>query len=444
MNKKFLNTQVLEINNQKIKSTKFKYKSDKKNNNNSPHILIKHTIIDSLTNRENTSFKKNNTHFKCIFSNDEVKKQINEKYANDFNQESNNKLNYIPKRKKSNNLNKKSLNIDDNIIINHLSYFPKKEKKAKKELKEESTNTDNTNFPLYFNDNNLYHINSYSSFENNKIYSRKNKKYIKNNNNTFTNLNDFFKKDNETDNLDLFKKINLTQNNSDYNISLNKKYSKGILHEINKNESKYQHLLNNHYMMQSFIQNKSNFFSMKNENSFPLFFSRINNNNKSHFNEKNIINKTNGFPLREFFRYINNKRTYSSNNHLIGKSNIINQKPKKPLKLKIIGKSLENNNIDNYHSYKRINLANLQYEYKKNNSNNKINKTYFITFRKKDSVVEGNNKIQNFKIKNIGKYQNLKSKNQIINYFKNIFKRNDNIINKNDILDTGITNFSPK
>ena len=334
----------------RIKSTKIKYKINRVKVEFFPLTI-------SEKNLNNNSFKKDNNINKCTFSNKELQKHINNKYDGYTLKKLNGTKNIsMSKNNKNRKIRNKTLNNNDNIIVTHLSYSPNKNKR---ELREKSTNTDNINTSL---NNNLYIsnpiTNSNGSFTEEKRKYIKNKRLIKTNYNSYFNLNKFFFQKLKQPNLE--KKKNLTQTNlimtdinkTPENSILNQNCPKEILDE-NHNYIKLYNELYNYYLVQSLIQNKSNFFNIKKNNLMPFNYNKSRNITSKNIEiniNNNLINES-GLSIRELLRNINYDN-YSINSSKNNKKN----KLKKSLELTICKKT----NIDE--CKKKINLKNLQYE----------------------------------------------------------------------------------
>ena len=467
MNKDVVNININIKNNQNKENEKIKinqeinqkiyiaYKGDK---TNIPPLILNHKYInDSKINNHDNKIMESN---KSIFSNMEIKKHINNedsKYNRNYNIHSAKKMNIkniiIPEDNKKKELNfnmslKKNIN---NIINNNKAFFS--EKKKKKELKEQSTNTSNYN-NLYLNDNydneNLCLLNSKDSFREEKNYNLLNKKCMKTSNNLYSNLYiienpNLFNKNNKN----CFSQSNMLITNINKNTPKNN-FSKlnnirdviidnnniKSYEEINKNNYKYYADIYNYNMAQTPIQNKGNFFSMKNITFFP--FQILNsNNNRNILNNNNELNinsfyyNNNNFSIRELYRNLNSEN-YSSYSHLINK----NKKNKK----KNIKKSyeLKINKNNNNNSKRKFNLTNLQYEFKQDKDINIYN-NLFLTKRYTNL-----NFYKNLKKDTKNKYPYYKRKKIIGNYFENVLnKKNKNNNNINDdILEIGLINSS--
>ena len=307
-------------------------KSSKLNNSNIPPFKLTKTYKNNKI-----SLEKENNENKCIFSNIEIQKlfnnqdiyKISQNYNDNISKKINNKnINInnlsIPNNNKNIIIQNKSLNNDKSLFkISYSDY------KNKKELKEQATNTYNNNLILKdINYNRIYsstpRINSNGNFKKEKNFILENKKFIKTNN-PFNKINNYLSPDANMNSVNK-KRINyLTQNNnmlitniekySANNIFSNSKYARDILidhnniknnDEIKKNGFKYYNDIYNYNIMQSIMQNRSNFFNMRNVNIFPFLFLNSNNNRSIMNNNKelyinNFFNNINNFSIRELY-----------------------------------------------------------------------------------------------------------------------------------------------
>ena len=364
---------------------------------------------DNIINFSNRKYKNNETFSnKNIFSNMVLKKHINE--------DNKNKRNKINITKTKNNLS--------GITAYSI-------KKNKKELKEQSTNTYISDFLLQetTDNNNIYEIE--------KIHPKnpfiKEIKFYNNNFNIYN--NSIFKKLNNSNENKIITSIN---KNSENNIFSNSKFRRNIF--IDKNiinnfdNSNYLEDIYKYNIMKSIMQNRTNYFSKKGDNSAFYQLPRSNSGRTNLLYNKNIINiysyfsKINNLSLRELYRNLNNDINYRAHFHSRN-----NEKRNEKI---IIGKKFEKNK-DNYNSFskKKFNLTNIQYDfdkYKNNKNRLKIEDTYF----KKSNTYLNNLRI----IKsNRDKTHNSSSKKTMGNIFKNLLKTDEKY---KDILDIGLTNSS--
>ena len=390
-----------------IKSAKNRYRLEKKRI--SPLLLNENSIGD-------------------IFSNSEIKKHINI-YNNDSLKDKIKRRNLWKLKYEENKMKKnKSLNIDKNIIVTHISFTTNNNnKKKKKEFKEESTNTYNkkANFNHINTENSLYsfapEVKDNLSYDKNKRKNTKEKFCLKEKEINYKNRNL------TQTNFKLSDRVHHTKSHSNKkllnNVLLNDNFQKED--EMNRNQIK---LFNNIFyfnLLQSLIQNKSNFFVMKNNQSFP---SKLIENENDKLNNYNFINYNNNFNLRELYRNLN-------------KQNRNKEKMKKKYQTsfenKIIKNKIKKNHIN--YSKEKLYLINKKYDEYPNNQMKKIQ----------------NLELENFCINrnNFNKYiKNHKTSNQEINcksrdkkgskekkLIKSYFQKR---IVKNDILDTGLINSS--
>jgi len=370
---------------------------------------------DELTNFSNRKLKeklRNQTFSnKNIFSNMILKKHINED-----NKSKRNKITII---KTKNNLS--------GITAYSI-------KKNKKELKEQSTNTYNSDFLSQETfGNNIYEIE--------KIYPKN--PFIKeikfDNNNNFNRINNsFFNKLNISDENNLITSIN---KNSENNIFSNPKMRRDIFIDKSNNnnfdKSNYFDDLYKYNIMKSMMHNRTNYFSKKGINTFfsPIPRSESGRTNmlynKNRINIYSYLNKINNLSLRELYRNLNhdiNYRTYFKSRN--------NKNDKKRKEMIIVEKKFENNK-DNCNSFSKnkSNLINIQYDFDKfKNSKNKLEiaDTYF----KKSNTYLNNLRI----IKsNRDKSYNSSSKKEMGNIYKNLLRTDEKY---KDILDIGLTNSS--
>ena len=420
------------------------------NNLNIPSLGLSKKNINS-----NLLIAKQNNMNQCIFSNKEIKKHINDEDKNLTLNNNKNLINKItvPIDNKI-NIYRNRLLINNTIINKDRISFS--ENKKKSELKEESTNTYN-NY-LYLQDINESDtlnyrnpiINSKGRFKRGINYNTESKKILKTNNyyNNFSIANEKEKeKEKEkkhfnNKNKNYFSQRNMLITNIDKSPSHNispKSAVRDILidnsniisvEETNKNRLKYYIDMYNYHLIQSIIQNKSNYFNMKNTNIFPFQLFKFNNNNNLN-NFYNNIN-VNSFSIRELYRYMNRDNFLSHSNF---KKNKKTQKKKKKKSFEL--KTAKNNNKINIK--KKFNLTNLQYDLDIEKNKNKL-----------DDLLP-RKKLLNLNI--IKKTKNLKNdellyfkRNKIVgNYFQNLLRKNKNKnCIKDDILEIGLINSSPK
>ena len=445
--------------NEIIKPEKIKTKSSGKKNNMLRFKLSKKHLTNKLL-----------SHCRCIFSNIEIKKYIKNQDINKMNDQidkekaskKNNNINdFSFSNSNSNNNNRsKSLNDSKNKKQNNISFS---EYNNKKELKEQATNTysnlninatndnNNNNNENNNNDNdanNIYNstpkINSKRNFNKEKYYHilDNNKKEFKKHNNQLNEKNEKYNIvdinlkpiNKRTINMCTQSKMLITnlEKNSAKNIFSDSKYIKDILidnnniqnyNEMNKNQYKlnFYNDIYNYNIIQSILQNKSNFFNIK---LFPF-------NTRNMLNDNNVLymNNFNSFSIRELYRNLNNcNSTYSSHSPL-GNKNKRNNRKKKVKKLFELKISKEDNDNNN-NIKKKFNLTNFEYQLNKK----KLVFENMLLNKKKTNY-------NDFKHKHEDKY--FKRKKIKGNCFNNFLKKkDDNIIIKDDILDIGLTNSS--
>lgn len=375
--------------------------------------LFKKDDIINFSNRKYKDKLRNETFSnKNIFSNMVLKKHISEDNKNQRN-----KISII---KTKNNLS--------GITAYSI-------KKNKKELKEQSTNTYNSDLLLQetVENNNIYEIE--------KIHPKnpfvKEIKFDNNNNFNIFN-NSIFKKINKSNENKLITNIN---KNSEKNIFSNSKMRRDIFIDKNNitnfDKSNYLDDIYKYNIMKSIMQNRINNFS---NNGIYSVFSQLPRSesgrtnllyNKNRINIYSYFNKINNLSLRELYRNLNNDINYRA--HFHSRNNKNNKKRNEKI---IIEKKFENNK-NNYNSFskKKFNLTNIQYDFDKyiNNKNKlEIADTYF----KKSNTYLNNLRV----IKsNRNKSHNSSSKKGIGNIYKNLFKTDEKY---KDILDIGLTNSS--
>ena len=372
-----------------------------------------------------------NNNVNKLFSNDEIIKYINKNIDKITETEGND---YFSKNKENKLITIITNNRDglyetyEKLIENNKNQIYPKYKHSI-EVKEESTNT-------CFNENNNYpeldNI-KFNSFELNKNNTQEGKifqlKTTVHKNNNFIDFNDnhdnIF---NKTQNKEFKKKsnniINISINN---NINFNS--------ETNKN--KYYLDLFNFRLIQSFIQNRSNYFKLKNKNIFGLYPTHYQTPDNFSFllNAKIGIDNMK-FSLREIYRNLNNNKPTFNLFQL-------NQKKKKKIQKKSKNKTYdkkyeETNNINDKKSLYK--LMNVQYDldnyYKSKTKDKNKNKIFLESiFPEKDSKDINNKK----KDENGNEFQNSKYLKTSTNFSRNIFKQKFKYF-KDDILEKGLTN----
>lgn len=415
----------------RIQSTKMRDHLTRIKINVSPIKQSKDNIIE---NRKLSLKEKPNQMSRCIFSNVELKKYINEE--NNQNNKSNN-----------------SLNNSRNIISEQISFS--EDSGNKKEMKEDSIKSHGNN-PFY--ERNFYittpKIWSKGSFKTKKnIFKYENKKFK------------LLKKNKQNNYLETKEKINIIKekgkdkinntidNNLSNNFYLKSKYVNDVIidnHIIQSNEEPSKKYSNfcidayNYHIMQSIIQDRSKYFTIKNLNYFPFQYYRLS-NNRYVLNDRNDINLNyyftnvnNNFSLRELYRNMNNE------NYLIlspfkkhkGKKYFKKNKKKKSVELKL---SRQKDNKDNNISKKKFNLANVQYELDKNKENkNRLEIDKTVLRKKTEKINLYNNNKDLF-------LQYFTNKRLIGKLYDNLYgnkNNNKNNIKDDDILETGLTNSS--
>ena len=372
-----------------------------------------------------------NNNVNKLFSNDEIIKYINKNIDKITETEGND---YFSKNKENKLITIITNNRDglyetyEKLIENNKNQIYPKYKHSI-EVKEESTNTcfnENNNYPEL---DNL----KFNSFELNKNNRQDGKifqlKTTVHKNNNFIDFNDnhdnIF---NKTQNKEFKKKsnniINISINN---NINFNS--------ETNKN--KYYLDLFNFRLIQSFIQNRSNYFKLKNKNIFGLYPTHYQTPDNFSFllNAKIGIDNMK-FSLREIYRNLNNNKPAFNLFQL-------NQKKKKKIQKKSKNKTYdkkyeETNNINDKKSLYK--LMNVQYDldnyYKSKTKDKNKNKIFLESiFPEKDSKDINNKK----KDENGNEIQNSKYLKTSTNFSRNIFKQKFKYF-KDDILEKGLTN----
>lgn len=372
-----------------------------------------------------------NNNVNKLFSNDEIIKYINKNIDKITETEGND---YFSKNKENKLITIITNNRDglyetyEKLIENNKNQIYPKYKHSI-EVKEESTNTcfnENNNYPEIDN----LKLNSFELNKNNtqegKIFQLKTTVHK---NNNFIDFNDnhdnIF---NKTQNKEFKKKsnniINISINN---NINFNS--------ETNKN--KYYLDLFNFRLIQSFIQNRSNYFKLKNKNIFGLYPTHYQTPDNFSFllNAKIGIDNMK-FSLREIYRNLNNNKPTFNIFQL-------NQKKKKKIQKKSKNKTYdkkyeETNNINDKKSLYK--LMNVQYDldnyYKSKTKDKNKNKIFLESiFPERDSKDINNKK----KDENGNEFQNSKYLKTSTNFSRNIFKQKFKYF-KDDILEKGLTN----
>ena len=372
-----------------------------------------------------------NNNVNKLFSNDEIIKYINKNIDKITETEGND---YFSKNKENKLITIITNNRDglyetyEKLIENNKNQIYPKYKHSI-EVKEESTNTcfnENNNYPEIDN----LKLNSFELNKNNrqegKIFQLKTTVHK---NNNFIDFNDnhdnIF---NKTQNKEFKKKsnniINISINN---NINFNS--------ETNKN--KYYLDLFNFRLIQSFIQNRSNYFKLKNKNIFGLYPIHYQTPDNFSFLLNSKIGIDNmKFSLREIYRNLNNNKPVFNIFQL-------NQKKKKKIQKKNKNKTYdkkyeETNNINDKKSLYK--LMNVQYDldnyYKSKTKDKNKNKIFLESiFPEKDSKDINNKK----KDENGNEIQNSKYLKTSTNFSRNIFKQKFKYF-KDDILEKGLTN----
>ena len=372
-----------------------------------------------------------NNNVNKLFSNDEIIKYINKNIDKITETEGND---YFSKNKENKLITIITNNRDglyetyEKLIENNKNQIYPKYKHSI-EVKEESTNTcfnENNNYPEIDN----LKLNSFELNKNNrqegKIFQLKTTVHK---NNNFIDFNDnhdnLF---NKTQNKEFKKKSNnITNISINNNINFNS--------ETNKN--KYYLDLFNFRLIQSFIQNRSNYFKLKNKNIFRLYPIHYQTPDNFSFLLNSKIGIDNmKFSLREIYRNLNNNKPVFNIFQL-------NQKKKKKIQKKSKNKAYdkkyeETNNINDKKSLYK--LMNVQYDldnyYKSKTKDKNKNKIFLESiFPEKDSKDINNKK----KDENGNEIQNSKYLKTSTNFSRNIFKQKFKYF-KDDILEKGLTN----
>jgi len=430
VNKKKFNFQVEKnyLNKRnRIQSTKIKDNLTRIKINVSP---IKQSKDNKIKYRKNSLKEKHNKMNKCIFSNVELKKYINEE--NNLNNKSNN-----------------SLNNSKNIVSEKISFS--EDSQNKNEIIEESIKSHENN-PIY--ERNFYittpKIWSKGSFKTKKnIFKSENKKFKllkKNKKNNYLDTKERINIYKEKD------KINNTINNNISNNFFSKsKYVNDVIidnhiikskEEPSKSHSKFCIDAYNYHIMQSIIQDRGKYFTIKNLNYFPFQYYKLS-NNRYVLNDRNdtilnyyFTNVNNNFSLRELYRNINNENylflsPFKKNKD---KKYVKKNKKKNSEELKL---SKQKENKDNNISKKKFNLANVQYELDKYIENkNKLNKEKTVLRKKSEKINLYNNNNDLF-------LHIFTNKRSIGKLYDNLYGgKNKNNIKDDDILEMGLTNSS--
>ena len=421
-----------------------------RNNFNAKNLNIPQLDLNKNLINNNLIISKENNRNKCIFSNNEIKKHINDEDKNlTLNNNNENLINKItiPFDNKIKNYRNRLLINSINSIKDRIYYsVNKKKKEVNKELKEESTNTYSNNIFLQdINDSNSLSpgellINSKGRFRNNIINDTQNKRFLKTRNN-FKNYfipkekENFFKKNNKN----YFSQSNMLITNIDKTPTHNNSVKSNVrdividnsniknYEEANKNRLKYYIDIYNYHLIQSIIQNRSNYFNMKNTNIFPFqLFKYINKNNDFNINGFLYNINANSFSIRELYRNMN-KENYASHSNFKKNKNSHKKKKKQSFEFKAIKNNIKVN------IKKKCNLTNLQYDFDTEKNKNKLDN---LILRKKYTNLDTYKNI-----KNDDEFQYFKRKKFVGNYFENLIRRNKNNI-KNDILEIGLINSS--
>ena len=376
----------------RIKSNKIFDKLVKlKDNNSNDQIKNRNNIL-----KENT-FSIN----RCIFSNIEINKHINDSKNDNIIGDNNSNLSYKMINLKSmnnsndnkNKYNKNySLNIYKNIISKNASYSSHKNRnESKDELLIKHRN--NSLFQEIIEDK-FYittpKICSKGSFRINKNFFSPDNKKLK-----LLKINDEIY--NET------KKNQNNNTNKPNNFTFPKtKVINDILIDNNNIRTNYQENIKksklyldiyNYHIMKSIIHKKGKFFENKKINYLPFQLYKFRNNrnilyNKDEININNYFNNinNNNFSLRELYRTMNDENHffYSPFNKNQNKKNNKKKKEKKSCKLRIIKRDIEKN-IEN-NKKKIFNLTNLQYDFDKSNQEKKFEFVKTIRRRRRKNI----------------------------------------------------------
>ena len=417
-----------------IKFQQNKSQSNKIKNN----IIGKNEIKIHIPNKRNLLNNNRN----LIFTNEEIKKYIKDNKGRNAHKEKDSFIRKIEYRSIE-GINKK---ISDTLNIININRQLNKEPifKEKKQLKEQSTNTynkDSENHNYYRLDTpKLIPINSNKNKNQNIISSKEHFNYINNeekkenqiyqiNNgkssviekNNYLNLNENEKIFNRNKKKEIINHVN--------NISINNNIN--FNQESNKNNVQYFLDLYNYNLMQSIIQNKSNFFDFKNK-----YFSSSKYKNRQNFSF--LLNNTNfqsnPISLRELYRNLNNDNNSINS---FNTNHIKKNKLKKKIKKNIIKKEKNDYNDSDK------NIFDLSYKHKLMNVQYNLN-VYHKSGNKKRINSFHNEKGSNLNsVGNKNEYFNNNYSKTNINFHKNISRQKYKNI-KDDILEKGLSNSSPK
>ena len=402
-----------EIEEIKLKDIKSKVKKIKTN------IFFKEDNKYKIFNKRRALNSAGNS----LFSNVEIKKFINET----------NKSNI---QKGNNYIIRKIGDMKDVIIRNDLTgklktninYEKGSNFKYKKELKEQSTNTYINDIDINNNESDTQRICSLDSNKNNiqEVEIIKPKALL-NKKNNYLNI---------VPNMKIFnsnkKNKIIAKRNHINNISINNNIK--FNNESNKNNYNFYFELYNFHLIQSIIQNRSNYFDLKNNHLLNIYTPKSPNPSNLTFFMNN--SNTNKLSLRELYRNLNKGNEFS--NFLKLNQNIRDKSKKKRTK-SYNGKNL-NKNRNIFERNSKYKLMNVQYNLDKNgnlkykDTNSIFQQTFFS---KRISNI--NNKI----LKKIHKTES-KDKNYIKTSF-NYYNNNDYILKKYktrilDELDKGLSN----
>ena len=272
--------------------------------------LFKKDELINFSNRKNKDKVRNEVFSnKNIFSNMVLKKHINED-----NKSKRTKISIIKTKNNISGITAYSI------------------KKNKKEFKEQSTNTYNSDLLLQETMNN-------NCYEFDKIHPKN--PFVKeikfdNNNNFNINNNSIFRKINNSNENNLITSIN---KNSDNSIFSNSKLRRDIFIDKNNinnfDKSNYFDDIYKYNIMKSIMQNRTNYFSKKDINSFFSQLPRSESGrtnllyNKNRLNIYSYFNKINNLSLRELYRNLNNDINYRA--HFHSRNNTNNTKRKEKL-----------------------------------------------------------------------------------------------------------------
>ena len=410
----------------RIKTTKGKDHLTRIKINISP---IKQNKDNLFETRKNLLKEKTHHMYKCIFSNVELKKYINEE-------------------DNRNNKRNNSLNNSRNIVSEQISYS--EDCRSNKEIKGNSQENNHIfERDFYITTPKICSKGSFKTKNNlfksgNKKFKLLKKKMLNNYLDNKEKINNIKEKEKEKD-----KNNNTIEINKSNNFFSKSKYVNDVIidNHITKNNhkpiSKFSLDAYNYQIMQSIIQDRSNYFTIKNLNYFPFHYYGLN-NNRYILNDRNDVNLNyyftnvnNNFSLRELYRDMNNANylflsPFKKNKE---KKYIKKKKKKKSVELKL-AKPKENK--DNYFSKKKFNLANVQYDMDKYKENkNKINNEKTVLRKKNEKINLNNNNKDLF-------LQYFTNKKSIGKLYDNIYRKKNKNSNKDDnnILETGLTNSS--